>query len=124
MTPCGDPVQAQRHNRGRDGGPDRGFGGGVTLYDMCKAVDRMVIESVCLLEKQGGRSGHSRVTNRKNIDGPGAFCCSAERAGRDAIQVDLPEGVSTAAQLVDWRRQPMWLSQGSGGDTATDGGHQ
>ncbi|MGM0632953.1 MAG: cyclic pyranopterin monophosphate synthase MoaC [Pseudomonadota bacterium] len=31
----------------------------LTLYDMCKAVDRgMVIDSVCLLEKAGGRSGH------------------------------------------------------------------
>lgn len=31
----------------------------LTLYDMCKAVDRgMVIEEVCLLEKSGGRSGH------------------------------------------------------------------
>ncbi|MBZ2187812.1 cyclic pyranopterin monophosphate synthase MoaC [Alcanivorax sp. JB21] len=30
----------------------------LTLYDMCKAVDRgMVIEEICLLEKQGGRSG-------------------------------------------------------------------
>lgn len=30
----------------------------LTLYDMCKAVDRgMVIEEVCLLEKTGGRSG-------------------------------------------------------------------
>ncbi|KEA64508.1 Molybdenum cofactor biosynthesis protein MoaC [Marinobacterium lacunae] len=33
----------------------------LTLYDMCKAVDRgMVIESVQLLEKQGGKSGHWR----------------------------------------------------------------
>jgi cyclic pyranopterin phosphate synthase len=31
----------------------------LTVYDMCKAVDRgMRIEGVCLLEKQGGRSGH------------------------------------------------------------------
>ncbi len=31
----------------------------LTLYDMCKAVDRgMVIESVRLLEKRGGKSGH------------------------------------------------------------------
>ncbi|MFC3606305.1 cyclic pyranopterin monophosphate synthase MoaC [Stutzerimonas tarimensis] len=31
---------------------------GLTLYDMCKAVDRgMVIESVRLLEKQGGKTG-------------------------------------------------------------------
>lgn len=31
----------------------------LTVYDMCKAVDRgMVIEGVRLLEKQGGKSGH------------------------------------------------------------------
>ncbi|SDX58030.1 cyclic pyranopterin monophosphate synthase subunit MoaC [Marinobacter mobilis] len=31
----------------------------LTLYDMCKAVDRgMVVEQVRLLEKKGGRSGH------------------------------------------------------------------
>lgn len=30
----------------------------LTLYDMCKAVDRgMVIEQVCLMKKSGGRSG-------------------------------------------------------------------
>ena len=33
----------------------------LTIYDMCKAVDRgMVIHSVQLLEKKGGRSGHWR----------------------------------------------------------------
>lgn len=31
----------------------------LTIYDMCKAVDRgMVIDGTRLLEKQGGRSGH------------------------------------------------------------------
>lgn len=31
----------------------------LTIYDMCKAVDRsMVIENICLLEKMGGKSGH------------------------------------------------------------------
>jgi cyclic pyranopterin phosphate synthase len=31
----------------------------LTIYDMCKAIDRgMVIQSVKLLEKQGGKSGH------------------------------------------------------------------
>jgi cyclic pyranopterin phosphate synthase len=31
----------------------------LTIYDMCKAVDRgMVIDAVRLLEKEGGRSGH------------------------------------------------------------------
>lgn len=37
----------------------------LTIYDMCKAVDRgMVIESVRLLEKQGGKSGHWRAAER------------------------------------------------------------
>jgi cyclic pyranopterin phosphate synthase len=31
----------------------------LTVYDMCKAVDRgMVISAVQLLEKEGGKSGH------------------------------------------------------------------
>ncbi|TNF99012.1 MAG: cyclic pyranopterin monophosphate synthase MoaC [Gammaproteobacteria bacterium] len=31
----------------------------LTIYDMCKAVDRgMVIENIRLLEKKGGKSGH------------------------------------------------------------------
>jgi cyclic pyranopterin phosphate synthase len=33
----------------------------LTIYDMCKAVDRgMVMGDIRLLEKQGGRSGHWR----------------------------------------------------------------
>lgn len=33
----------------------------LTVYDMCKAVDRgMVIEQVCLVEKTGGRGGDFR----------------------------------------------------------------
>ncbi len=33
----------------------------LTIYDMCKAVDRgMIIEQVRLLEKLGGKSGHYR----------------------------------------------------------------
>jgi cyclic pyranopterin phosphate synthase len=33
----------------------------LTIYDMCKAVDRgMVIENVRLEEKSGGKSGHWR----------------------------------------------------------------
>jgi len=36
----------------------------LTIYDMCKAVDRaMTIESVRLLEKNGGKSGHWKRDN-------------------------------------------------------------
>lgn len=35
----------------------------LTIYDMCKGVDRgMVMGEIKLLEKQGGRSGHWRAT--------------------------------------------------------------
>jgi cyclic pyranopterin phosphate synthase len=35
----------------------------LTIYDMCKAVDRgMSIEQVRLLEKAGGKSGHWKRT--------------------------------------------------------------
>jgi len=31
----------------------------LTIYDMCKAVDRgMVIDDIRLIEKSGGKSGH------------------------------------------------------------------
>ena len=31
----------------------------MTIYDMCKAMDRgMVIGEICLMEKSGGKSGH------------------------------------------------------------------
>lgn len=37
----------------------------LTVYDMCKAVDRgMVIQNICLLEKTGGKSGHY-IRNRE-----------------------------------------------------------
>ena len=33
----------------------------LTVYDMCKAIDRtMVLGEIRLLEKQGGKSGHWR----------------------------------------------------------------
>jgi len=31
---------------------------GLTIYDMCKAIDRsMVISNICLMRKEGGKSG-------------------------------------------------------------------
>ena len=40
----------------------------LTVYDMCKAVDRgMVVEEVRLLEKSGGKSGHWLANSPGNI---------------------------------------------------------
>jgi cyclic pyranopterin monophosphate synthase len=39
----------------------------LTLYDMCKALDKgMVIENICLLEKSGGKSGTYNLEKQKN----------------------------------------------------------
>lgn len=36
----------------------------LTIYDMCKAMDRgMVISEIHLVEKMGGKSGHYRNEN-------------------------------------------------------------
>ena len=44
----------------------------LTVYDMCKAVDRgMRVEGVALLEKLGGKSGHWRADGRAGLPGPG-----------------------------------------------------
>ncbi|WP_348920499.1 cyclic pyranopterin monophosphate synthase MoaC [Enterococcus rotai] len=38
----------------------------LTIYDMCKAMDReMKVMNVCLLEKSGGKSGHFSLTNQE-----------------------------------------------------------
>jgi len=43
----------------------------LTIYDMCKAVDRgMVIEGVRLLEKHGGKSGSFVATDSRSTEGP------------------------------------------------------
>lgn len=38
----------------------------LTIYDMCKAVDRgMIIDGVRVLEKLGGKSGHYQADEEK-----------------------------------------------------------
>jgi cyclic pyranopterin monophosphate synthase len=42
----------------------------LTIYDMCKAVDRaMVMTDIRLLEKQGGKSGHFKTDDAANHAG-------------------------------------------------------
>jgi len=43
----------------------------LTVYDMCKAVDKeMVIGQICLQEKRGGSSGHFRRSEGESVNGP------------------------------------------------------
>jgi len=41
---------------------------GLTVYDMCKAIDKsMILSEVALLEKKGGRSGHYIAEDRSRL---------------------------------------------------------
>lgn len=52
----------------------------LTIYDMCKAMDRgMEIGAVCLLEKEGGKSGHYRRSLQED-----AGCRNKKGHERDA----------------------------------------
>ncbi|MEX0619701.1 MAG: cyclic pyranopterin monophosphate synthase MoaC [Pseudohongiellaceae bacterium] len=43
----------------------------LTIYDMCKAVDKsMIIEAICLQEKTGGKSGHYLRTGEEPENEP------------------------------------------------------
>ena len=43
----------------------------LTIYDMCKAVDRgMRMDDIKLLEKQGGRSGHWQLAAAGEVQRP------------------------------------------------------
>ena len=43
----------------------------LTVYDMCKAVDRgMRVEGLALVEKLGGKSGHWRADGKVGLPGP------------------------------------------------------
>ena len=56
---CTVPGETLGRTRGGKGGLAPVQSGLLTIYDMCKAVDRgMVMTDVRLLEKQGGKSGH------------------------------------------------------------------
>jgi len=55
----------------------------LTIYDMCKAVDRgMCLEQIVLLEKQGGRSGHWQAPVRTATPRPARRSGTSGAPGR------------------------------------------
>jgi cyclic pyranopterin phosphate synthase len=77
----------------------------LTIYDMCKSVDRgMVIDELTLWEKTGGRSGVYRRTTSEPVPGPvsdggsGTDEVGGDGAGRRADQpTGVPEGTPVVA---------------------------
>jgi cyclic pyranopterin phosphate synthase len=74
--PCQVAVEASVRARGRTGVEMEAMvavaAATLTVYDMCKSVDRgMTIESIQLEEKSGGRSGHFQ----RDQGSTGNSCC-------------------------------------------------
>jgi cyclic pyranopterin monophosphate synthase len=91
----------------------------LTVYDMCKAIDRwMEISDIQLLEKCGGKSGHLH----RNLDNelPGrkgslhSICISPERGQLkeeiDEAQLIAGYGIENDGHVGDWGRQVTCLS--------------
>jgi len=92
----------------------------LTVYDMCKAIDRwMEVSQVYLLEKSGGKSGH---LHREKAAQQGlaltgkihSICISSERG---QLKHEVPEatgstgyGIENDGHAVDWGRQLTCLS--------------
>ncbi len=92
----------------------------LTVYDMCKAIDRwMEISSIQLLEKYGGKSGHLYRGNHKEADSMGtgrlhSICISLER-GQLKQEIEEAEvitgfGIQNDGHAGEWGRQVTCLS--------------
>jgi len=89
----------------------------LTVYDMCKAVDRWIeIASIQLLEKEGGKSGHLQREGIKPVARGRlhSICISPERG---QIKYEVPEaqvitgfGIENDGHAGDWGRQVTCLS--------------
>lgn len=82
----------------------------LTIYDMGKAVDKqMKIESIVLLEKDGGRSGHYQHTEPRVV---GINISEAKGTVKDPIQSGefvAGHGLAADAHAGDWHRQVSLL---------------
>jgi len=91
----------------------------LTVYDMCKAIDRwMEIDAIQLLEKYGGKSGHlHRNLDNESLGNRGSLhsiCISPERgqlkAEVEEAQVIFGSGIENDGHAGDWGRQLTCLS--------------
>jgi cyclic pyranopterin phosphate synthase len=91
----------------------------LTIYDMCKAVDRdMVIGKVQLMEKSGGRSGHYLRPETERSLGRVVAVSISERKGEkkknvDQVYFDKDRGLRGDAHAGPGLRQVSLLAQES-----------
>lgn len=88
----------------------------LTIYDMCKAIDRgMKVENLRLLEKEGGKSGHFIAENKEGIvldvnlsEKKGVIKTPVEKG---VLKID--HGLVGDAHAGDWHRQVSLLAEES-----------
>lgn len=90
----------------------------LTVYDMCKAVDReMEIKDIRLMEKTGGESGEFIRTDREKKGEVVAVCMSQEKGTRKKpvpeIELAVDHGIKGDAHAGDWHRQISLLAEES-----------
>lgn len=90
----------------------------LTIYDMCKAIDReMRIDSLRLLEKEGGRSGHFKANDSNKI-GKVLEVNVSDRKGIIKTPIEVGKlkvdfGIEGDAHGGNWHRQVSLLAQES-----------
>ncbi len=88
----------------------------LTIYDMCKAIDRgMKVENLRLIEKEGGKSGHFLAENKEGIV---LDVNLSEKKGVIKTPVDkgilkVNHGLVGDAHAGDWHRQVSLLAEES-----------
>jgi len=90
----------------------------LTIYDMCKSVDRWIrIEGVSLLEKSGGKSGHVKREGMQMKGRVLAVCTSAEKGEKKSdvgqAMFIAEHGLEGDAHTGSWHRQVSLLSLAS-----------
>lgn len=89
----------------------------LTIYDMCKAVDKnIIIENIYLKEKTGGKSGH--FINSKVIEGKILDVNISEKKGTVKTPVEYVNliedyGIENDAHAGKWHRQVSLLARES-----------
>ncbi|WP_422143794.1 cyclic pyranopterin monophosphate synthase MoaC [Miniphocaeibacter sp.] len=85
----------------------------LTIYDMCKAMDRgMRIENMRLLEKEGGKSGHFIADNKEGIvlDVNISETKGVIKTPIEVGELKIDHGLVGDAHAGDWHRQVSLLA--------------
>lgn len=88
----------------------------LTIYDMCKAIDRgMIVDNLKVVEKDGGKSGHFENDNKIGIvlDVNTSETKGVVKTPVEEIDLKIDHGIVGDAHAGDWHRQVSLLAEES-----------